>query len=162
MRTSDPDGPTRRTLLTVAAVGAAGAVAGCESYGQPTAPPPPAPPAAGGQSPTDGGQSPAGDGQSPAAAPPLAQVADIPVGGGAIFAAAKVVVTQPEAGTVKAFSVACTHQGCAVSDVTDGTINCACHGSKFKVADGSVTAGPANAPLQPVNVTVQDGAIRLA
>jgi Rieske Fe-S protein len=63
---------------------------------------------------------------------------------------------------VKAFSVACTHQGCAVSEVADGTIICACHGSKFRVADGSVANGPATTPLQEVNVNVQDGAIRLA
>jgi Rieske Fe-S protein len=169
MSSSNPGGPSRRTLLSAAALavpalGAAGAVAGCESYGQPTAPadggadggandPPATGQPATGQPPaTEGGGGP----------PPLAQVADIPVGGGTIFAAAKVVVTQPEAGTVKAFSVACTHQGCAVSDVSDGTINCNCHGSKFKVADGSVAKGPAKAPLEVVNVTVQDGAIRLA
>jgi Rieske Fe-S protein len=151
MSSSTPGGASRRTLLTAAAVGAAGTVAGCDSY----APDVPAAPSAadgGGQSPSPGGGE----------APPLGRIEDIPVGGGTIFANAKVVVTQPEAGTVKAFSVACTHQGCAVSEVADGTINCACHGSKFRVSDGSVANGPATAALAPVNVNVQDGAIRLA
>jgi Rieske Fe-S protein len=164
--TDNPGGPTRRTVLAVATVGAAGAAAGCESYGEPTsAPPPNAGQQPGGASPSGAspsGASPGGESPAAPAAPPLAQVADIPVGGGTVFADAKVVVTQPEAGTVKAFSVACTHQGCAVSEVSDGTINCTCHGSKFRVADGSVAAGPARAPLQPVNVAVQDGAISLA
>jgi len=57
------------------------------------------------------------------------------------------VVTQPVSGTFKAFSATCTHQGCAVSEVANGTINCPCHGSRFAVADGSVTAGPATTPL---------------
>ena len=41
-------------------------------------------------------------------------------------------------GTFMAFTAVCTHQGCIVGEVKDGTINCPCHGSKFKVADGSV------------------------
>ena len=56
------------------------------------------------------------------------------------------MVTQPAAGEFRAFSATCTHQGCAVGDVTDGTINCPCHGSKFAVADGAVVDGPARRP----------------
>ena len=52
-------------------------------------------------------------------------------------------MTQPVAGTFKAFSATCTHQGCTVNEVAGGTINCPCHGSKFAVADGAPTAGPA-------------------
>ena len=37
------------------------------------------------------------------------------MGGGTIFADKKVVVTQPEAGTFKAFDTTCPHQGCAVA-----------------------------------------------
>ena len=150
MSSSTPGGASRRTLLTAAAVGAAGTVAGCPSSAR----------AAPGAPPSTGGGPPRARGGG--AARPLGRIEDIPVGGGTIYANAKVVVTQPEAGTVKAFSVACTHQGCAVSEVADGTINCACHGSKFRVSDGSVANGPATAPLAPVTVNVQDGAIRLA
>ena len=56
------------------------------------------------------------------------------------------MLTQPEAGTFTAFSATCTHQGCAVTEVVGGTINCPCHGSKFAIADGSVTAGPGPEP----------------
>ena len=59
-----------------------------------------------------------------------------------------IVLTQPVAGTFKGFSSTCTHQGCAVSQVVGGTINCPCHGSRFAVADGSVTAGPAPSPYR--------------
>ncbi|WP_107473714.1 Rieske (2Fe-2S) protein, partial [Streptomyces griseiscabiei] len=41
----------------------------------------------------------------------IAKTSDIPEGGGKIFASEGVVVTQPEAGSFKAFSSVCTHQG---------------------------------------------------
>jgi len=63
---------------------------------------------------------------------------DIPEGGGKIYGDTRVVVTQPNAGTYKAFDAVCTHQGCIVADVSGGTINCTCHGSRFSIADGSV------------------------
>ncbi|MFJ1617967.1 Rieske (2Fe-2S) protein [Streptomyces sp. NPDC088251] len=91
----------------------------------------------------------------------LAKTTDIPKGGGKIFADRGVVVTQPEAGSFKAFSSKCTHQGCAVSSVSGGTINCPCHGSKFDMATGSVTAGPAPQPLPTRAITVEGGSITL-
>jgi Rieske Fe-S protein len=86
-------------------------------------------------------------------------VADVPVGGGVVLAAQGLVVTQPQAGTFKAFSATCTHQGCTVTEVKGGTINCPCHGSKFAVADGSPTAGPAKKPLPETAVRVQGSSI---
>ncbi|HEY3002507.1 MAG TPA: Rieske (2Fe-2S) protein, partial [Kribbellaceae bacterium] len=85
----------------------------------------------------------------------LGPVSDVPVGGGKIYADAKVVVTQPTAGRYKGFSAVCTHNGCILADVAGGTINCGCHGSKFKIADGSVANGPASSPLASVQVTVK-------
>jgi Rieske Fe-S protein len=64
------------------------------------------------------------------------------------------VVTQPSAGVFDAFSAVCTHKGCDLSDVTGGTINCPCHGSKFNL-DGSVAHGPATRPLQAETISVQ-------
>jgi len=84
----------------------------------------------------------------------LAKKADIPVGGGKIIESAKVVITQPTAGEYKAFSAVCPHQGCTVENVEGGTINCACHGSKFDIATGDVKQGPATSGLPTKSVTV--------
>lgn len=73
-----------------------------------------------------------------------------------------VVVTQPKPGEFKAFSSKCTHAGCAVKDISNGTINCPCHGSQFSAADGSVTKGPATKPLPAASITVDGGSIKLA
>jgi len=92
----------------------------------------------------------------------LGATTDVPVGGGAVFKDQQVVVTQPSAGQFAAFSAVCTHQGCTVDTVKDGTIDCPCHGSKFKIADGSVAQGPANRPLEKKAITVSGGKITLA
>ena len=76
------------------------------------------------------------------------------MGGGQILTEQKVVATQPTAETFKAFTAVCTHQGCLVASITDATIVCPCHGSTFSIADGSVTGGPAPAPLAPATITV--------
>ncbi|GAB2939501.1 Rieske (2Fe-2S) protein [Streptomyces sp. NPDC006863] len=92
----------------------------------------------------------------------LAATADIPEGGGVVFAQQKVVVTQPKPGEFKAFSSTCTHQGCAVKDVSAGTITCPCHNSTFDAATGSPTGGPATQPLPAREITVEGDSIRLA
>ncbi len=137
----------RRALLAgTGMLAVAAAVAGCSSYGGDTAQPEvpgaapesaPAPPAPGGEQ--------------------LTSVSDVPVGGGQVFPAQLTVVTQPEQGTFEAFSAICTHQGCTVKDVKGGTINCACHGGAFAIADGSAVKFPAVDPLPPKTVTVSGG-----
>ena len=97
-----------------------------------------------------------------AGADALATTSSIPVGGGTVFADKDVVVTQPTAGEFKAFSATCTHQGCKVKSVADGVIVCPCHGSKFAIADGAVTAGPAKSPLPEKSVSVEGDSIVLA
>jgi Rieske Fe-S protein len=72
------------------------------------------------------------------------------------------VVTQPKAGEFKAFSAICTHKGCTVAKVANGTIDCPCHGSKYDMATGAVTAGPAPAPLPPKTATVTGGSITIS
>lgn len=91
----------------------------------------------------------------------LATTSDIPVGGGTVIAGKKVVVTQPVPGTFAAFSAICTHQGCTVNKVANGTIDCPCHGSKFAIADGAVVNGPASRPLARRQITVSGDAIVL-
>ncbi|MBI5340221.1 MAG: Rieske (2Fe-2S) protein [Mycolicibacterium rufum] len=93
---------------------------------------------------------------SAAAGAALTKTGDVPVGSGVIVG--KTVVTQPTAGEFKAFSAVCTHSGCLVNKVADGTIDCPCHGSKFSL-DGQVVNGPAKKPLEPVNITVQGESI---
>jgi Rieske Fe-S protein len=112
--------------------------------------------------------TPAGSPTGPSAGEPagtaggrLANTSDIPVGGGTVIAGKKVVVTQPVPGTFAAFSAICTHQGCTVNKVANGTIDCPCHGSKFAVADGSVVHGPASRPLARRQITVSGDAIAL-
>jgi nitrite reductase/ring-hydroxylating ferredoxin subunit len=89
----------------------------------------------------------------------IAITADIPEGGGVIFAEADIVITQPTAGEFKGFTNICTHQQCPVGDVTD-TINCPCHGSQFSIADGSNVTGPggsdagSTAALAEINIKV--------
>jgi Rieske Fe-S protein len=149
---------TRRAVLAIAgATGVGFALAGCQAYGDAPAADPPPPAAGNGGSPGSAGAS----GDAGGGAPVLARTADIPVNGGKIFEAQGVVVTQPAAGTFKAFSSVCTHQGCTVTDVKGGTINCACHGSKFKVADGSPAGGPAPRALAAKKITVDGDSIRL-
>ncbi|GAY16685.1 ubiquinol-cytochrome c reductase iron-sulfur subunit [Mycobacterium sp. shizuoka-1] len=86
----------------------------------------------------------------------LAAVADIPVGSGKVVG--DTVVTQPSAGVFEGFVARCTHAGCKLPSVTDGTLDCPCHGSRFGL-DGQVLRGPAVAPLTPVAVKVQGGEI---
>lgn len=82
----------------------------------------------------------------------LALVADIPEGGGIIKG--DYVITQPAAGTFKAFSKVCTHAGCDVSKVDAGVITCPCHNSTFSIEDGSPTGGPAAKKLPETKVKV--------
>ena len=88
----------------------------------------------------------------------IAKTGDVPVGSGVIVD--DVVVTQPTAGVFKGFSSSCTHKGCAVNKVADGTIDCPCHGSKFNL-DGTVAKGPATMPLESKAVSVQGDSIVL-
>jgi Rieske Fe-S protein len=129
----------------------AAVVAACSTYGKK--------PEAAGESSTTTAAPPATSGTAAApAANVIAKTADVPVGSGVIVD--KVVVTQPTAGVFKGFSSTCTHKGCTVDKIADGTIDCPCHGSKFNL-DGSVAKGPATTPLEAQAVTVQGDSIVL-
>ncbi|MFI9403956.1 Rieske (2Fe-2S) protein [Nocardia sp. NPDC052316] len=124
---------TRRGVVAAGAVVAAAALTACTTHGKENASPAPKDTPAG---PTDKA---------------LAKTADIPVGGGVIIG--DTVVTQQNAGSFVGLSSVCTHAGCKVASVSGGTINCTCHGSKYRL-DGSVSQGPAVEPLaaKPVRV----------
>jgi nitrite reductase/ring-hydroxylating ferredoxin subunit len=86
---------------------------------------------------------------------------DIPVGGGVVLESKQVVVTQPTAGTFKAFSAVCTHEGCLVTKVANGTISCPCHNGQFSATDGSVQGGPPPAPLSEAKFTLSGSTITI-
>jgi Rieske Fe-S protein len=151
------EAPARRTV--VAAVGAAGlavALTACSSGDDSSSSSGSDTGSGSGASGGDTGSTAAGGGTA------LTKTADIPEGGGKIFKAEGVVVTQPAAGTYKAFSAKCTHRGCAVTGIADGVIVCPCHNSEFSVADGSVKKGPATRGLPEKKITVSGDSITLA
>lgn len=138
--TPGDDRPGRRRVLR--AVGVAGVTAvGGAALG-----------ACGGATSTDGAR--AGGAVSTGSAADGIPLGDVPVGGGRVLSADRVVVTQPAAGTYKAFDSTCPHQGCAVSMVTEQGIICACHGSVFDATTGERRSGPAERGLTPRSVTV--------
>ncbi|MET9700067.1 Rieske (2Fe-2S) protein [Streptomyces sp. NPDC006529] len=163
---SEPTRTARRTVLAAGAVAlAGGALTACGGDEKP---------AGGSGAATSPGAVPSGpDGASaaPSAAPStggtagkaLLKASAVPVGGGTVLKDEKLVVTQPSAGSYRCFTAVCTHQGCLVNKVADGTIDCPCHGSKFNVMDGAVAHGPATRPLAEKKIVVSPaGDITLA
>lgn len=145
-----PAGPSRRRVLGAVAVAGASAAVLAACGGGPTAGP------AGGTSSGPGATGPgSGDASGGGANGPLVATADVPVGGGVVLEAEKVVVTQPAQGTFKAFTAVCTHQSCTVASVKADRISCECHGSAFSAKDGSVLNGPATRPLKEITVSVE-------
>lgn len=128
---------TRRTLVQIGGVSAAGAgvllLAACTPEGS-------------GASSGDG----SGNGGSATVA-----LSSIPVGGAvsAQLGSTPIVVSQPAAGSVVAFSAVCTHAGCTVAP-QGKEFDCPCHGSRFDAATGDVITGPASTPLTKLKTAV--------
>ncbi|GAA1061228.1 Rieske (2Fe-2S) protein [Agromyces bracchium] len=140
---------SRRTALALGGTGALGSaliLAGCAPGSD-----------SGGGGDDSGTGTDAGDGATPtdAAGEDVAALADIPVGGAisATIGGEPVLLSQPTAGEVVAFSAICTHQGCTVAPEGAALI-CPCHGSTFDPATGDVEQGPALEPLPSVPVSV--------
>jgi Rieske Fe-S protein len=139
-------GLSRRSVLSIGAVGAtAVALTACsqaKSAGPASTPP-------------SGDASP-GSSNSGSAGQPLAQLSAIKVGE-AIAASgpdgSKIIISRPTATTVAAFSAICTHQGCVVAPAGK-QLDCPCHGSVYDATTGAVLNGPAVRPLPPVSVTL--------
>ncbi len=85
---------------------------------------------------------------------PKRQVAgDIKPGEGAILKqdGKRVACSRDESGRLHEVSAICTHLGCLVRwNSAERTWDCPCHGSRFRPT-GEVLAGPAEAPLEPIN-----------
>lgn len=90
----------------------------------------------------------------------LVTLADIPVGGATAVTLndRELIVARPDETSAVAFSAACPHQGCTVAPA-ENELRCPCHGSRFETLTGSVTNGPADAPLREVPVRVRDGQV---
>ena len=144
VRMSGTGGASRRAVLRGAgAAGAAGVLAACgddtQSGPQPTSTSPSGP-----------------EGRN---TPVRIPIAVVPVGGGHIDFAGGVIVTQPEPGEFRAFDANCTHMHCNITWVADGLIQCPCHGSTFRISDGSVVNGPATRSLDARPVTVNEDVV---
>lgn len=152
-----PTDVSRRTILAVGGSGVALTLAACTAplpddangSAAPASPPP-------SDAPSDAPSSAAPGTPSEA----IAKLADVPVGGSisATLAGAPILIAQPEAGTVVAFSAICTHQGCIVAP-GDAEFACPCHASRFALTDGSVRGGPAQRPLDTVQVSVEGDSV---
>lgn len=131
---------SRRIVFSgLGAVGVAAALAGCAG------------------SDGDGGSDP-----EVAAGAELARTSEVPVGGGIVLTAEKIVLTQPVEGTFRAFTAVCTHQMLTVTSVEDGKILCANHGSSYSADTGDVEGGPAPSGLATVEIDVQGDRILAA
>jgi len=92
----------------------------------------------------------------------LAKLSDVPVGGAfaAKDAAGKpIIIAQPTAGKVVAFTAICTHMGCTVAPATGTALACPCHGSTYDGTTGANTGGPAKRPLTAVPVAISGDSI---
>ena len=154
---------TRRGVLAgVGLVGLAGVITACGAGSSPAAETLNGGTTTGGT--TTGGAGPASSASATGAtgaADALASTSQIPVGSGMIFTSQRIVVTQPAAGEYKAFSAVCTHMGCIVNQISDGTIDCPCHGSEYSIATGAVVRGPAPLPLPAKKIKITGDSIFL-
>ena len=72
----------------------------------------------------------------------------------------KIAAYRDAAGELHTLSARCTHLGCPVAwNHAQGTWDCKCHGSRFD-AMGQVINGPANTPLEAVEISTDD--VRIA
>ncbi|MGO4691924.1 ubiquinol-cytochrome c reductase iron-sulfur subunit [Glaciibacter sp. 2TAF33] len=149
---TQPPDVSRRTLIVMGGAGTALALAGCSA-------------AASRGVGSDGGGAGGGSGGpgSGGAAGSRVQVAkltDVPVGGSisATLSGAPILLSQPTAGEVLAFTAICTHQGCVV-EPAKAEFDCPCHQSRFDATTGEVLSGPAPRALKKIPVTVTGDAI---
>lgn len=146
---------TRRTLVSIGGA-SAGAVllAACTPGGATDS---------GGGTGSGGSGSGGSGGSSGGSGSAQVSLASIPVGGAvsATLAGKPIVVSQPTAGQVVAFSAVCTHQGCTVTP-QGKEFDCPCHGSRFDATTGDVLSGPAPVPLPKLKTQVSGDSVTVS
>lgn len=57
----------------------------------------------------------------------------------------------------------CSHRGCSLAqgELLDDAVRCGCHGSTFRLEDGSILKGPATAPQPAYDARESDGTIEI-
>jgi Rieske Fe-S protein len=153
---TQPTDVPRRTILVMGAAGTALALAACGASETSSAPDRSAAGSAGGSGGNDGGTGdPTASGGTGGTAVEVAKLSDVPVGGSisATLSGAPILISQPTAGTVLAFTAICTHQGCVVKPA-NAEFDCPCHASRYDAATGDVLRGPAPRALAKIPVTV--------
>jgi nitrite reductase/ring-hydroxylating ferredoxin subunit len=73
------------------------------------------------------------------------------------------VVLVKQSGEIHALSDTCVHAGCSLSggEIIDDAIVCPCHGSTYRLQDGSVIHGPATMPEPYFDVRVRNGSVEV-
>ncbi len=148
---NEPTPLTRRSMITIGGAGLLGvgalALTACTT---------------GGVGSGTGGAAGGGSG-SAGASPVTLKLSDIPVGGAtsATMGSTPIVVAQPTAGNVVAFSAICTHAGCTVAPAGK-EFDCPCHGSRYNGTTGAVLQGPAPSPLAKLTATVSGNTVTVS
>jgi len=64
---------------------------------------------------------------------------------------------------VRALHDRCSHRGCSLAggEIDGDVVECPCHGSRFRLADGEVDRGPATAPQPAFDVRTREGLLEL-
>jgi nitrite reductase/ring-hydroxylating ferredoxin subunit len=92
----------------------------------------------------------------------IGKQADLPPGAVRVFQVeGRSVAVANVDNKIYAFDDVCTHRGCSLSD---GSLNgifitCPCHGSVFRVTDGTVAGGPAETNVESYTVQVENGEV---
>jgi nitrite reductase/ring-hydroxylating ferredoxin subunit/uncharacterized membrane protein len=64
---------------------------------------------------------------------------------------------------IHAIADRCSHRGCSLAqgELLDDAVRCKCHGSTFRLEDGSIVKGPATAPQPAYDARESDGTIQV-
>ncbi|MEJ5928500.1 Rieske 2Fe-2S domain-containing protein [Corynebacterium sp. H128] len=65
------------------------------------------------------------------------------------------IIAQPTAGSYRAYSATCPHQGALIEKFHEGTAICTKHNSVFKLEDGSPISGPSRGALMPAKLSAE-------